>query len=142
MTEILSVIFRIYERKRVRSEPQISRESARASSNHYSLVRPVNLNISKHLNLIFMSAIKNVFLQNFVSKIVLFLPFQLFCTKMLKKHILTSVCSGQHPNTGQNIQQLMLGLPGARWAATPSRKFEMGGKRASSCGYIVSNRKR
>ena len=31
-----------------------------------------------------------------------FLHFPAFCTK---KHILTSACSMQHPNTGQNIQQ-------------------------------------
>ena len=30
---------------------------------------------------------------------------------MLKKHISTSIWSGQYPNAGQNIQQIMLFLP-------------------------------
>ena len=34
-----------------------------------------------------------------------FFLFSAFCTKTLKKHISTSVCTGQHQNGGRNIQQ-------------------------------------
>ena len=37
-----------------------------------------------------------------------FFPVSAFCTKTLKRHFWTRVWSAQHPNAGQNIQQLLL----------------------------------
>ena len=49
---------------------------------------------------------KTHFLLKFATNFLLFLSFfSFFAQKMLKKHILTSVWSGQHQNAGWNIQQ-------------------------------------
>ena len=49
---------------------------------------------------------KQCFLQNVAAIFLLFLAFS--AQKMLKMTISTSVLSAQHPNAGQNIQQLQV----------------------------------
>ena len=50
--------------------------------------------------------IKKHFLLNFASIFLLFLSFSAFCTKNGEVQISTSIWNAQHPNAGQNMQQL------------------------------------
>ena len=61
---------------------------------------------NKKLDQHFGANLKNLFLLNFATNLLLFAFFQLFNTKNTENEIVTSVWGAQHPNTGQNIQQL------------------------------------
>ena len=52
---------------------------------------------------------KLYFLLYFGTIFMLFLPFSALLHKKLKKHVLTSVWSAQHPNASRNIQQASYG---------------------------------
>ena len=60
---------------------------------------------NKAVNQHFGANLKKVFFAKICGK---FLAFLAFCRKMLKMTISTSVRSAQHPNAGQNIQQLRI----------------------------------
>ena len=51
--------------------------------------------------------LKNIFFAKFCPNLLAFLPFPaFFAWKSLKRHVLTSLWSAQHPNAGGNIQQM------------------------------------
>ena len=54
-----------------------------------------------------MQTPKNAIFLKFCTNFLVFLLFLLFCKKMLKNHISTSIRSVQHPNAGQNLQHLL-----------------------------------
>ena len=76
------------------------------SKNMFSLLKTSFFSGNKTLNKRSGANSKTHFLLKFATNFLLFLSFfSFFAQKMLKKHILTSVWSGQHQNAGWNIQQ-------------------------------------
>ena len=76
------------------------------SKNMFSPLKTSFFSGNKTLNKRSGANSKTHFLIKFATNFLLFLSFfSFFAQKMLKKHILTSVWSGQHQNAGWNIQQ-------------------------------------
>ena len=83
---------------------------------HFQRIKNVNLSLTIRkkavfweLNLrpAFWCKLKSpAFWQDFGANFLLFMFFNFWAQKTLKTHISTSVWHGQHPNAGQNIQQI------------------------------------
>ena len=64
----------------------------------------------KPVTSVLVQILKTYFLLNFAANFFVFLFFLFFSTKSIQIKILTSVLSAQHPNAGQNMQQLLLSI--------------------------------
>ena len=64
----------------------------------------------KPVTSVLVQILKTNFLLNFAANFFVFVCFFIFSTKSIQIKILTSVWSAQHPNAGQNMQQLLLSI--------------------------------